>query len=90
MEIENRLKKCRRESPFAGIHVCPASSADVPDDQAVRLVILRTRDTLNRILAENTGRSIEEIARDTDRDNFMTADQALAYGLVDKVLAKRN
>ena len=47
-------------------------------------------DTLNRILAENTGKSIEEIARDTDRDNFMTADQALAYGLVDKVLAKRN
>ena len=52
-------------------------------------LILRTRDTLNRILAENTGRTIEEIARDTDRDNFMTADQALAYGLVDKVLAKR-
>ena len=52
-------------------------------------LILRTRDTLNRILAENTGRSVEEIARDTDRDNFMTADQALAYGLVDKVLAKR-
>ena len=53
-------------------------------------LILRTRDTLNRILAENTGRSVEEIARDTDRDNFMTAEQALAYGLVDKVLAKRN
>ena len=52
-------------------------------------LILRTRDTLNRILAENTGKSVEEIARDTDRDNFMTADQALAYGLVDKVLAKR-
>ena len=53
-------------------------------------LILRTRDTLNRILAENTGKTIEEIARDTDRDNFMTAEQALAYGLVDKVLAKRN
>ena len=53
-------------------------------------LILRTRDTLNRILAENTGKTVEEIARDTDRDNFMTADQALAYGLVDKVLAKRN
>ena len=52
-------------------------------------LILRTRDTLNRILAENTGKSFEEIARDTDRDNFMTAEQALAYGLVDKVLAKR-
>ena len=53
-------------------------------------LILRTRDTLNRILAENTGKTVEEIARDTDRDNFMTAEQALAYGLVDKVLAKRN
>ena len=52
-------------------------------------LILRTRDTLNRILAENTGKSIEQIAKDTDRDNFMTADQALAYGLVDKVLAHR-
>ena len=53
-------------------------------------LILRTRDTLNRILAENTGKSVEEIARDTDRDNFMTANEALAYGLVDKVLLKRN
>ena len=53
-------------------------------------LILRTRDTLNRILAENTGKSVEEIARDTDRDNFMTADEALKYGLVDKVMAKRN
>ena len=53
-------------------------------------LILRTRDTLNRILAENTGKTVEEIARDTDRDNFMTAQQALEYGLVDKVLAKRN
>ena len=52
-------------------------------------LILRTRDRLNRILAENTGKTVEEIARDTDRDNFMTAEQALAYGLVDKVLAKR-
>ena len=52
-------------------------------------LILRTRDTLNKILAENTGKSVEEIARDTDRDKFMTADEALAYGLVDQVLAKR-
>ena len=51
--------------------------------------ILRTKATLNRILAENTGKSIEEIERDTDRDNYMTADEALAYGLVDKILTKR-
>ena len=52
-------------------------------------LILRTRDNLNRILSENTGRSIEEIARDTERDNFMTAQQALEYGLIDKILDKR-
>ncbi len=52
-------------------------------------LILRTRDTLNKILAENTGKSVEQIAKDTDRDNFMTADEALAYGLVDQVLAHR-
>ena len=52
-------------------------------------LILRTRDNLNRILAENTGRSIDEIARDTERDNFMTAKQALEYGLIDKILDKR-
>ena len=52
-------------------------------------LILRTRDNLNRILSENTGRSIEEIARDTERDNFMTANQALEYGLIDRILDKR-
>ena len=52
--------------------------------------ILRTRDKLNGILAECTGRSIEEIARDTERDNFLTAVAAAEYGLVDKVIAKRS
>ena len=52
-------------------------------------LILRTRDNLNRILAQNTGKSIEEIARDTERDNFMTAQQALEYGLIDKIFEKR-
>lgn len=53
-------------------------------------LILRTRDNLNRILAENTGKSIEEIARDTERDNFMTAAQALEYGLIDKIFERRS
>lgn len=44
-EIETRLKKLRKEEPFAGLHVCPASSLDVSDDQAVRLVILRPDET---------------------------------------------
>ena len=52
-------------------------------------LILRTRDNLNRILAENTGKSVEEIARDTERDNFMTSQQALEYGLIDKIYDKR-
>ncbi len=48
IEIENRLKRMRKESPFAGIHICPSSSNDIPDEQAVRLVILRTKDTYKR------------------------------------------
>ncbi len=51
--------------------------------------ILRTRDKLNRILAEETGKPLEVIAADTERDNWMTAEEACAYGLVDKVLYKR-
>jgi ATP-dependent Clp protease protease subunit len=51
--------------------------------------ILRTRARLNDILAERTGQPLEVIERDTDRDFFMTAEEALAYGLVDKVLDKR-
>ena len=52
--------------------------------------ILKTKEKLNKILAENTGKPIEVIAADTDRDNFMSAEEALEYGLIDKVLYKRN
>jgi ATP-dependent Clp protease protease subunit len=51
--------------------------------------ILKTKAKLNKILAENTGKPIEEIAKDTDRDNYMSAEEALSYGLIDKVLYKR-
>ncbi len=51
--------------------------------------ILRTKKKLNSILAENTGKSIEQIAADTDRDNWLSAQEAMEYGLVDKVLYKR-
>jgi ATP-dependent Clp protease protease subunit len=51
--------------------------------------ILYLRGRLNGILAEKTGKSIEEIARDTERDNFMSADAAAEYGLIDKVLTTR-
>lgn len=51
--------------------------------------ILRTRDKLNKILAAETGKPLEIIEKDTDRDNWLTAEQACEYGLVDKVLYKR-
>lgn len=48
--------------------------------------ILKTKKKLNKILAANTGRSIEEIERDTERDNYMSAEEAKAYGLIDEIL----
>ena len=51
--------------------------------------IIRIREKLNRILAEQTGHSYEEIARDTERDNFMTAKEACEYGLIDRVIEHR-
>ncbi len=52
--------------------------------------LIRTREKLNRILSEKTGKPIEEIERDTERDNWMTAQQALEYGLIDGIMEKRN
>ena len=51
--------------------------------------IKRTRSNLNKILAENTGKPLEIIERDTERDNFMSAAEAAEYGLIDKVITKR-
>ena len=51
--------------------------------------IEQTREKLNTILAANTGRPIEQIRIDTERDNFMSADEAQKYGLIDKVITKR-
>ena len=48
--------------------------------------ILRTRENLNRILAANTGKPLEIIEQDTERDNFMRADKAVEYGLIDRVI----
>jgi ATP-dependent Clp protease protease subunit len=52
--------------------------------------ILKTKKRMNRILSERTGQPLEKIERDVDRDFFMTADEALAYGLIDKIFTKRN
>lgn len=51
--------------------------------------ILKIREKMNRILAENTGKSLRQVAKDTDRDNFLSAEQAVEYGLADKVVIKR-
>lgn len=51
--------------------------------------ILKIKEKMNRILAENTGKTIEEVERDTDRDNYLSAEEALSYGLIDKVYYKR-
>lgn len=51
--------------------------------------ILGTRDRLNKILADHTGKSVDDIKNDTDRDNFMTSEEALSYGLIDSVLENR-
>lgn len=62
----------------------PASDIKIMSDY-----MQKNKKRLNRILAENTGRTIEEITRDTERDNFMTADEALRYGLIDQIIDKR-
>ena len=52
--------------------------------------MVKTREKLNKLLSEKTGQPLETIERDTERDNYMTAEQALAYGLIDGILDKRN
>jgi ATP-dependent Clp protease, protease subunit len=51
--------------------------------------IMKMRDNLNQILSDNTGQPIEKVAKDTDRDNFMNAKEALEYGIIDKIITKR-
>jgi ATP-dependent Clp protease protease subunit len=69
--------------PSGGAH---GQASDI-EIQAREILYLRER--LNRILAENTGQPLERIARDTDRDNFMSPEYAVSYGLIDKVMVKR-
>lgn len=52
--------------------------------------MVRTREKLNKLLSERTGQNLETIEKDTERDNYMTAEQALEYGLIDAILDKRN
>ncbi len=65
------------------------SRGQATDIQIQAEQILKIKKKLNEILAENTGKSLETIERDCERDHFMTSDEALAYGLIDKVITKR-
>ena len=51
--------------------------------------IIRTKERMNRLLAQNTGKSYEDLVKDTDRDNWMTAQEAKEYGMIDEVLIKK-
>lgn len=62
----------------------PASDISIVSEH-----MLKSRERLNRILAENTGKTVEEIGRDTERDNYMSADEALQYGLVDEIIKRK-
>ena len=64
-------------------------SGQVTDIQIRSNYLLRTKERLNRILSENTGKDYDTVCRDTERDNFMNAEEALQYGLIDKVFDSR-
>ena len=79
--------------PNSEIMIHQPSGGARGQETEIRIVaenILKTRKKLNRILAENTGKSIEEIELDTERDNYMTAEEAVAYGIVDRVVENRD
>ena len=72
------------------IHQPSAGTQGQITDMAIHLKRLETiKERMNRIMAENCGKSIEQVTADCERDNFMTAQQALEYGLIDKVITKR-
>jgi ATP-dependent Clp protease protease subunit len=90
--LSGGTKGKRLALPNAEIMIHQPSGGAKGQETEIRIVaenILKTRNKLNEILAANTGKSVEEIARDTERDNYMTAQEALAYGLIDKVVEKR-
>lgn len=61
VEVETRLRKLRRENPFSGLHICPVSSNDIPDEQAARLVILRPEDSFRRANGKDSGKALTTV-----------------------------
>lgn len=83
----------RYAMPNAEIMIHQPSGGAKGQETEIRIVaeqILKTRERLNQILAENTGKPLDIIAADTERDNYMTAEEAKAYCLVDHVITKRS
>ncbi len=79
--------------PNSEIMIHQPSGGARGQETEIRIVaenILKTRKKLNQILADNTGKSFDDIERDTERDNYMTAAEALEYGLIDKVVENRD
>ncbi|MDD3239006.1 MAG: ATP-dependent Clp endopeptidase proteolytic subunit ClpP [Lachnospira sp.] len=90
--LSGGTKGKRLALPNAEIMIHQPSGGARGQETEIRIVaenILKTRTKLNEILAANTGKSVEEISRDTERDNYMTAQEAVAYGLIDSVVEKR-
>jgi ATP-dependent Clp protease protease subunit len=69
--------------------VLGGASGQATDVEIATKEMLKTRDQLNQILAKHTGKSIDQIAKDTDRNHWLTAEEARAYGLVDEIIEKR-
>lgn len=90
--LSGGAKGKRLALPNAEIMIHQPSGGARGQETEIRIVaenILKTRNKLNEILAANTGKSVEEISRDTERDNYMTAQEAVAYGIIDSVVEKR-
>ena len=90
--LSSGAKGKRYALPNSTIMIHQPSGGARGQETEIRIVaenILKTRNKLNEILAANTGKSVEEISRDTERDNYMTAQEAVAYGLIDSVVEKR-
>ena len=90
--LSGGAKGKRLALPNAEIMIHQPSGGARGQETEIRIVaenILKTRNKLNEILAANTGKSVEEISRYTERDNYMTAQEAVAYGLIDSVVEKR-
>ena len=79
----------RAHKPLRGLAQVGQAQGQATDIQIQAERILQTKKSLNTILAERTGQPYEVICKDTERDNFMTAQEAVEYGLIDKVIYKR-